>query len=176
VSIPSRPRLPPKLRRMNTRLFVPLLVVGALVFACAPRPNTEAAATASPTAKTMTKKRSRAKMDGRIISTFVVKREAETVRFVMRHTNAGEKPMELTFPSGQTHDVAVVDANGKQLWRWSKDRMFTQSVQTKALSGGESIEFEEQWPANAAHGKLTAVATLSSANFPVSQRSDFELP
>ena len=161
---------------MNTRLAVPLLVVGALAFACGPRPHTEAAATATSTEKPVTKKRSRAKMDGRLISTFVIKREGETVRFVMRYTNAGEKAMELTFPSGQTHDVAVLDANGKQLWRWGADRMFTQSVQTKPLAGGESIEFEEQWPTSAVHGKLTAVATLASANFPVSQRSDFELP
>jgi hypothetical protein len=55
--------------------------------------------------------------------------------------------------------------------------MFTQAMQTQTLGAGDTIAFAEHWERPAtAHGRFTAVAMLTSENFPVERRVDFTLP
>jgi len=89
--------------------------------------------------------------------------------------NVGKKHLELTFRSGQSYDFVVVDSIGREVWRWSAGRMFTQGVQNKQLSGGDSMHARETWMAPTP-GHYTAIATLNSANFPTEQRADFVVP
>jgi hypothetical protein len=96
------------------------------------------------------------------------------VRFALDVTNISGKHAELDFPSGQAYDIIVVDSIGREVWRWAKGRMFTQSVQNKQLGGGESMEIAESWTPITGH--YTAIATLNSSNFPVEQRADFVVP
>ena len=98
----------------------------------------------------------------------------EEVRFAFHVTNSSTKRVELRFPSGQTHDVIVLDSQGREVWRWSAGRMFTQSMQTKLIGAADTVTFSETWkPQNP--GTFTAVARLLSENFPVEERSDFSL-
>ena len=53
--------------------------------------------------------------------------------------------------------------------------MFTQGVQNKQLSGGDSMHAKETWSAPAP-GRYTAIATLNSTNYPTEQRADFVVP
>jgi hypothetical protein len=102
--------------------------------------------------------------------------ERDGIRFALRITNETKKHLELSFPNGQTHEFVVVDSAGREIWRWSASRLFTQGVQNKLLSGGETIQVTEQWPHPTRHGKYTVIATLNSTNFPVQERADFVLP
>jgi hypothetical protein len=88
--------------------------------------------------------------------------------------NEGKKKLELNFNDGRTHDVVVLDSLGKEVWRWSKGRIFTQAMQNKVLRTSDSLTYEESWK-DAMPGRYVAVATLSSANFPVTQRVEFEV-
>ena len=91
-------------------------------------------------------------------------------------TNNSDKHLELDFPSGQTHDFVVLDANGRQVWRWSADRMFTQALRNQLLEAGETTSFDGRWEPGTLRGRFTAVATLKSDNHPVESRVEFSLP
>lgn len=170
---------------MTIRILIPLLVAGALAFACGPRSNSEASdlANAKPVqpapnpplhtehVRRHPLARPATKIDSRLDVT-VAPRE---VHFALKVSNIGDKHIEVAFPNGQSHDIVVVDSVGREVWRWSDSRMFTQGVQDKQLGTGESIEVAETWK-NAAPGKYTAIATLNSTNYPVEERMDFVLP
>lgn len=96
----------------------------------------------------------------------------EKVRFAFHVANDGVKKLELLFADGRTHDVVVLDSIGREVWRSSEGRLFTQSVQSKVLRASDRIAFEEAWD-TARPGSYTAVATLASSNFPVEQRVAF---
>ena len=159
---------------MNNRVIPALLCAAVLAFACGPHPQgtAQSVATAAPSAN---RQRPSAK-PASVIATSLDARVGERVTFALTVSNRGPKLVELTFPSGQTHDFSVVDAGGREVWRWSRDRMFTQSLQTRQLAAKESASYEEQMPAAGLHGTYTVVATLASLNYPVSERRTFTLP
>lgn len=112
-----------------------------------------------------------------ITSTFdVIVADANDVKFSLALTNFTPKMVELRFPSGLTHDFYVVDVNGKEVWRWSKGRMFTQGIQNKLLKSRSTTVFDEQWNPEGRLGEFTAVAVLRSNNHPVESRVTFTLP
>lgn len=150
---------------MNTRYVVPLLLAAAaLAFACGPRSHSSA----SPTVEHRVG-------DAPVASSLNV-RVGRQVEFAFHVTNNGRKRLEINFPSGQTHDIAVLDSTGREVWRWSEGRMFTQSLQNKVLGSNETVSYQEKWNPADAKGTFTAVAKLTSANFPLEQRVEFTLP
>lgn len=172
---------------MNTRLIISLLCAGALAFACGPRSRSDAPTTlasalpikaadvkaAVSSVVSHPSKRANAKADAKIDTKLNVTIARNDVRLALDVRNVGGKHAELTFPSGQSYDFIVVDSLGKEVWRWSHGRMFTQGVTNKQLGAGEAIEIGETWKEGAKPGRYTAIATLKSTNFPVEQRIDF---
>ncbi|MFW6386507.1 MAG: BsuPI-related putative proteinase inhibitor [Bacillota bacterium] len=55
--------------------------------------------------------------------------------------NITDEDITLEFSSGQNYDLLLY-REGRQIWQWSSDRMFTMALQTKQLPAGESLEFE----------------------------------
>lgn len=94
------------------------------------------------------------------------------MRFALDVRNIGTKHVELDFANGQAYDFVVVDSIGREVWRWSKGRLFTQGIQNKQLSHEDAMLTREVWK-RAAPGRYTAIATLRSTNFPVEERADF---
>ena len=105
-----------------------------------------------------------------------VKLSKQEVQFALHVTNQGRKHVEVAFPNGQTHEFVVVDSAGREIWRWSTSRLFTQALQNKLLGGGETMSVGEQWPHPQGRGKYTVIATLNSSNFPIQERADFVIP
>ncbi|MDB4908781.1 MAG: Intracellular proteinase inhibitor [Gemmatimonadetes bacterium] len=151
---------------MNTRFAIPLLLTGALAFACGPRSHSSESA-AAPV------KKHRTTRDAQLSTNFDVRSQSNALRFTLAVANVGDRKMELEFPSGQTHEIVVTDSIGREVWRWGTSRMFTQAFQNKLLGGGESVEFDEQMKGTLKPGRYTAVATLASSNFPVEKRVEF---
>jgi hypothetical protein len=168
---------------MNTRLVLSITAAGALAFACGPRSSSDLAsaafATAVPLRSQLRVNRATAeksgKSDANIQSQFDVRRTPDGVRFVLRVSNEGHKQVEIAFPNGQAYDFVVLDPVGREVWRWSSGRMFTQVIQDKLLGAGDDMRLAETWSAHA-HGKFTAVARLNSTNYPLEERADFVLP
>ncbi|HXT18502.1 MAG TPA: BsuPI-related putative proteinase inhibitor [Gemmatimonadaceae bacterium] len=179
---------------MNTRLIISLLCAGALAFACGPRSHSEAptslasalplhvgpashaaaqTAAAPDVAERPHGKKDKSKLPPpKIDSRFNIAVSHNVVKLALDVRNTGGRHAEIDFPNGQAYDFVVVDSVGREVWRWSARRMFTQGVRNKQLGAGESTEYSETWGA-AKPGKYTAIATLRSSNFPVEQRVDF---
>ena len=153
---------------MNTRLLIPMLCIGAVAFACGPRPH------AASEAPAVTTPASSSKPGAPLASSLTVSVDGG-VELAFHVTNTTQKSMELQFSSGQTHDFSVVDASGREVWRWSSDRMFTQALQTRMLGPGETLTFSEGWP-EAPKGTYTVVARLTSSNHPVETRTEITVP
>lgn len=168
---------------MNTRIFIPLLIAGAVAFAWAPRshPSTnEALASALPlnasAATEHAARRAHAASDSKKVNAHLsVDAKPHAVRLSLDVANATRNHVELTFPNGKRYDFTVVDSTGHEVWRWSAGRMFTQNVQNRQLPSGDMMQVAELWK-NPAPGKYTAIATLNSTNYPVEERQDFVVP
>jgi hypothetical protein len=173
---------------MNTRLLIPLLLAGAVALACGSRSHPDASA--APTDKSARRTETpRAVAQSAVNETragtpasatplrsaFVVRAEARAIHFSLDLTNATKKNVELAFPSGQEYDFAVMDSAGREVYRWGKERMFTQSLQNRLLDGGETMRFEEVADKALPNGSYVAIATLRSSNFPVQERVNFVL-
>ena len=152
---------------MNTRIAIALLCVGALAFACGTRSHSS-----EPSA---TRAEQLREADGPIASSLRVTVE-EAVSFSLHVTNNTAKRLELRFPSGQTHDFVVLDSIGREVWKWSDGRMFTQALQTRNVNRGETISYSDRWDPSGTRGTFTAVATLRSSTHPVESRVEFEVP
>ena len=99
-----------------------------------------------------------------------------TVTLVLQVTNTTDAPLELNFPSGQSYDF-VVRQGDQEIWRWSDGQMFTQSLRTERLAAGETLSYQESWPApSSARGELVAIGTLVATDHPIEQAGRFSLP
>lgn len=149
---------------MLSRIIVPLLAAAVLVFACGPR-----------TPSSVSSARPRTGVEKGITSHVMVDTTRGAVRFAIEVSNDSRKPVELDFADGRTHDFIVLDASGREVWRWSAGRMFTQGMQNRLLEAHDSVVYAEQWKPMA-KGQYTLVAQLHSENYPVRQRVEFALP
>jgi hypothetical protein len=152
-----------------SRLSIWLLCAGAVVLACGPRAQNAVSSSPADSALVTTP-------GGGVIASSLDVAVGSEVRLTLHITNTTDQPLELRFPSGQTHDFAVVDSTGRELWRWSAERMFTQALQTRIVGAGQSVNYEERWNPGGATGELTAIGQLTSTNHPLVKRVEFSLP
>ena len=54
--------------------------------------------------------------------------------------NEGTEAYTVAHPTGQNYDFALLDAKGREIWRWSDGMAFTQAQQTYTLAPGASEE------------------------------------
>lgn len=164
---------------MTSRPFIFLLCAGAIALACGPhaRHNESSNANAATTDDHPAPRREKPAEDpNQIIAASANVAVHDGITVALHVTNVADHSVELRFPSGQTHDFVVLDSVGRELWRWSNGRMFTQAIQNKLLDANETLSFEEHWDGPHQPGHYTAVATLRSDNHPVEQRIGFTLP
>ncbi len=151
---------------MRNKVPFSLVCVAVLAFACGPRPRTEAATDRN----SVTRNRP---VDARTPLAPTLNVSVENgVHFDFDVTNAGARKLELLFNDGRTHDIVVLDTLGREVWRWSEGRMFTQVVQSKVLRASDSMSFAESW-SDPKPGSYVAVASLPSRNYPVEHRVAF---
>jgi hypothetical protein len=113
---------------------------------------------------------------GPLVSSLQVETRGDSVRFLLQVTNAGTQPVDLTFPSGQSFDFVVLQ-NGRELWRWSADRIFTQAIRTETLPPGDTRSYDAAWaPPAGVRGELVARGFLTARGNRAEQRSYFRLP
>ncbi|HVZ49128.1 MAG TPA: BsuPI-related putative proteinase inhibitor [Gemmatimonadaceae bacterium] len=154
---------------MKAPVVLGLASLGVLAFACAPRAR---GGDANDSAKAVTARRQPPRIESALN---VDVGNVHDVRFAFSVTNAGGGKVEMNFPSGKTHDVVVLDSLGRQVWRWSDGRMFTQLLQNKVLRSADTLDFDGHWQ-NPPRGRYVAVAMLASNNFPIEQRTAFVVP
>lgn len=102
-------------------------------------------------------------------------RVGDGVKFSLDVTNTTNRMLELRFPNGFTNDVYVLDDSGKEVWRWSTGRMFTQSMRTKLVKSKDDASFVTEWRPVNMKGHFTAIAELKSVNHPIEEKVEFAL-
>jgi hypothetical protein len=172
---------------MSSRILIPFLCVGAVIFACGPRTNNEAATLEKDSVELAHSAPVLLAQQGDEIghtsyrdssglgADLTVRSSGSEITFALNVVNNTKKNVELTFPTGQTHDFVVIDSVGRELWRWSEGRMFTQALRNKLLGRGESLELAETMRRAKAlpPGRYTARALLTSRNFPITREAEF---
>ncbi len=166
---------------MHGKLSLTLLCSAGLMFACGPRTRNDSVSASDVAARS---DKSPEVRDERRADATIIK-HADTplatsldvaidgdVRFDFAVINQGKKKLEVEFANGRTHDVVVLDSLGREVWRWSEGRAFTQAMQNKVLRTSDSLRYAEEWK-GAKPGTYVAVATLASANYPLTQRVEF---
>lgn len=156
-------------RRINRPAIIAVAVI-ALILACGPRAQRTARASDHDASSITLPSRDTALAASTRVTV------GSGIDFAMHVTNLHDHALELRFPSGQTHEFVVVDSSGREVWRWSEGRLFTQSLQTKLLGARETLSFVDRWDGAGHSGRFTAISTLRSANHPVEERVDFVLP
>ena len=173
---------------MDRRIILPLLAASAIVFACGPRPHARgetfstvrlagaahvpAASKLAPSARPV---RSHRASKTPVIDAALSVRTENGVEFTLSVTNASDHRVELAFADGRTRDFAVFDAAGREVWRWSRGRLFTQGMQATLIAPGDSVVYEERWTPSAP-GRYTLVAQLRSENYPLTRQASFVVP
>ncbi|MEP6729270.1 MAG: BsuPI-related putative proteinase inhibitor [bacterium] len=160
---------------MNSRLLITLLCAGAVALACGSLSRNDTSEPQKTSSARHSSKRAKPDSTAKVNGDFAVKIEAHALHFALNLTNESKKHVELSFPNGQQYDFAVLDSAGREVYRWGQGRMFTQSVQNKLIDGGKTMSIDERAETTLPHGKYIAVATLRSSNFPLEERSTFEL-
>jgi hypothetical protein len=152
---------------MKRRIIFGLVCAAVLALACGPRLGTGESAVTVHSARAHAPSQN----GPALVSTLAVDVK-NGVAMDFRVVNEGAKRLEVNFRNGQTHDLVVMDSLGREVWRWSTGRMFTQTLQNKVLRTSDTLDYDAVWR-NAPAGKYTAIATLASENFPVEQRAEF---
>ena len=153
---------------LSPRILPLLLASAAIAYACGPRGH----ASESPA-----RQQSRATAKGLEASLKVsIDSAADQIRLALRLTNSDPRHLELRFPNGQTHDFVVLDTTGREIWKWSEGRLFTQSMQSRVLDRNESVTYAADWDPGSLQGTYVAVVSLRSENHPVEQSVRFEIP
>ena len=156
---------------MSSRFIAPLLIASALAFACGPLSHSTEVDAAPDRA---VNEAAADTVGGEVAATLLVD-VGDQVGVTLQVANAAGKQIELDFGDGQTHDVAILDATGREVWRWSDGRLFTTAVQTKLLGADEATSYVERWAPGEHRGTFTAVATLRSGRYPVELRRGFTI-
>ncbi len=173
---------------MSSRYLIPFLCLGAVAFACGPRAHNEAstprkdsvalAASRQVTAPVAMQQGSATparKRSNKVEAELYVRMNGPEISLALHVVNNTKKNVELTFPTGQTHDFIVSDSLGREVWRWAEGRMFTQTLRNKLLGGGETLEVEERLKDPLPPGRYTARAVLKSTNYPLSEQAEFTI-
>lgn len=84
----------------------------------------------------------------------------EGVTFSLVVSNGGDAPITYQFFTGQEYDFAV-NSGEVEVWRWSREMMFIQSLHNLTLLPGETLTYEEFWDYRDNSGKRVPPGTYT---------------
>jgi hypothetical protein len=102
-------------------------------------------------------------------------RSGQAVTWTLEVENGGPEEATLTFRSGKDGDVALL-RGGREAYRWSSTRYFTQAMRQERLAPGERKKFPlEDKGFSAEAGDYELVAELDSEPAPPPARRSVEV-
>jgi hypothetical protein len=69
--------------------------------------------------------------------------EGEPIQLIV--TVAVRDPMTLYYRTSQRYDLAAINSDGEEVWRWSRDRTFAQVTEEVSLEENGTLSFVETW-------------------------------
>lgn len=70
---------------------------------------------------------------------------SESVKFIIMLRNNTDSEKIFIFRTGQQYDIHVLNPEGKEVYRYSKGRFFTQAIEYVNIDPGETRKWEETW-------------------------------
>lgn len=91
--------------------------------------------------------------------------ESLEMEMVLRNTSS--YPVNFEFPTSQKYEIQVKDANGNEVYTYSKGKAFLQALQTLTLNPDESMIWMEKWNyfhegQRISEGEYQVIATLKA--------------
>lgn len=75
---------------------------------------------------------------GLIISTDrAIYTQGTPIQMTLKVFNYGETEVTLNFTTSQRYDFSITNNSGKEIWRWSKGKMFTQMMGDEVVGPGK---------------------------------------
>ncbi len=148
---------------MPPRILAALLLALTVGYACSPRAHSSEGPVRHRDA------------DAPPVSSDLAVRVGDDVTFALSVLNESGKKIEITFPNGQTHEIVVKDSLGRERWRWSEGRMFTQTLRNSLVDDGDTLQYQDSWTPALPPGTYVAIASLTSATHPMQSSATFTL-
>ena len=98
----------------------------------------------------------------RIRPTLAIRKRGDALLVTYAVLNVTDASLRFVYPDGQQYEFALSD-EGRELWRWSADKAFTQAVWEESLAPGASLVVEEPLPWPTGHTVLDLQAHLTVA-------------
>jgi len=92
--------------------------------------------------------------------------EGEPVPISFQVENCGTEPVPVTYATSQRYEIVVEDDDGNEVWRWSRDKLFTQAISEEEFKSFTSVTYFQLWDKRDLEGKpvpfgrYTVTATL----------------
>jgi hypothetical protein len=77
----------------------------------------------------------------------------EKIKMSIKFTNTSSEVMSSYYPSSQKFDFIVTDINSREVWRWSRGKMFLMEVIPFRLKAGETLKYDWVWDQKDSAGK-----------------------
>ncbi len=163
---------------MRTGAWLPVVTTVLLLVACSPAGRSAGAADGEGAGRDSAMAGNEDATGARrgLASSLEVAVRPDSMLLALHVTNASEDTVRLEFRSGQRYDFVVKDGSGREVWRWSEGRMFTQALGREVLEPGATLTYTAGWRPPATGGRFTAVGRVTTANAAVEQTRDFEVP
>lgn len=100
-------------------------------------------------------------------------RPDQPVRFHLTVTNHSKESITLHCKDSQRFDIVVQDSSGKEIWRWSQDRMFAQMLGEETIGPAESKEYTAVFAGSLAPATYRASGLVVCATPPYSASALF---
>ncbi|ELY61237.1 BsuPI-related putative proteinase inhibitor [Natronolimnohabitans innermongolicus] len=98
-------------------------------------------------------------------------RGSTIVEFSFRVTNEGSEPVEVQFSDACKAEFVVTD-DGREVWRYTDGKLFTQMLSAERLAPGETATYEAEWT-DPLPGGYVAAAELRAREATCEARTDF---
>lgn len=93
----------------------------------------------------------------------------QPINIELRVLNRTGENVTLQFRNGQRFDFAIAESGGKEIWRWSRGRMFTMALGTETLGPGRTeVTYKETHTGRLAPGTYKVTGTVTASNRPMS--------
>ncbi|HEY3375552.1 MAG TPA: BsuPI-related putative proteinase inhibitor [Candidatus Aquicultor sp.] len=103
-------------------------------------------------------------------------RPGQRLKVTLNVLNTASQVRELTFNTGQKYDLLIKEKEGRNVWRWSAGKMFSQMIETVRLGPGKSVSYEAEWPGTGSLERPLKPGTYTvTANITANDLRDKEL-
>lgn len=92
--------------------------------------------------------------------------QGEEITIKLSIANCSTAPARVLYSSSQRYDFTVAGARGREVWRWSSDKLFAQVISEEEF---RSVSYEETWDQRDAGGEQVAPGLYTVRGFAVGE-------